>query len=243
MSISISTARRPTSGGEMHRACAPGVGGEPSTPPRELAARRRDSRHIAAGERAGDRFCLPGRCRTTWDTLLGVTAEIRYDPEAVAFTVDGDHGIPISRDDAVVAPLDVVRDVEVAGFERALIEYEDKDGATTGYVFLCDVAVEKFDPDLSNRDVALTFLGGQLSAQPPMTSATTFPSSTPCSCSLRCLTATTPSTTAPTPTIRLATTLRSTRCACAARAAPSASSPSSALRPKRCSTPSRPRAS
>jgi hypothetical protein len=47
----------------------------------------------------------------TWDTFLVVTPEIRYDPEAVAFTVDGDQGIPISRDDAVVAPLDVVRDV------------------------------------------------------------------------------------------------------------------------------------
>jgi hypothetical protein len=101
----------------------------------------------------------------TWDTFLVVTPEIRYDPEAVTFTVDGAQGIPISRDDAVVAPLDVVRDVEVAGFERALTEYEDKDGATTGYVFLCDVPVERFDPDMSNRDVALTFLGGQLSAQ------------------------------------------------------------------------------
>ena len=100
-----------------------------------------------------------------WGTFPVVTREIRYDPEAVAFTIDGEQEILISRDDAVVAPLDLVRDVEVAGFERALSEYEDKDGARAGYVFLSDVPVEKFDPDMSKRDVALTFLGGQLSAR------------------------------------------------------------------------------
>ena len=100
-----------------------------------------------------------------WGTFLVVTPEIRYDPEAVAFTIDGEQEILISRDDAVVAPLDKVRDVEAASFERALSEYEDKDGATAGYVFFSDVPVEKFDPDMSKRDVALTFLGGQLSAE------------------------------------------------------------------------------
>lgn len=83
----------------------------------------------------------------------------------MAFTVDGRQAITISRDDAVVAPLACLKDVEVSSFEQALGEYEEQDGATVNYVFLCDVAIEDFDPDMSHRDVALTFLAGRVEAQ------------------------------------------------------------------------------
>lgn len=94
-----------------------------------------------------------------------MTSEIRYDPEAVAFTVDGSHEILISGDDAVVAPLAALAEAEVSSFETALGEYEEQDAATVNYVFLSDTPVDEFDPDISDRHVGLTFLGGRLSAE------------------------------------------------------------------------------
>jgi len=94
-----------------------------------------------------------------------VTPEIRYDPEAVAFTVDGSQEVLISRDDAVVAPLAALAEADVSSFEAALAEYEEHDAATVNYVFLSDTPIDEFDPDTSDRDVGLTFLGGRLSAE------------------------------------------------------------------------------
>lgn len=60
---------------------------------------------------------------------------IRYDAEAVAFTVDGRQAIEISRDDAVVAPLTCIEAVEISSLEQALGKYEEQDVATVNYVF------------------------------------------------------------------------------------------------------------
>jgi hypothetical protein len=91
--------------------------------------------------------------------------EIEYDPESVSFTIAGETVISISRDDAVVAALEAVSSVTVSSLEHALGAYEEQDGATVSIVFIADVPVAEFDPDLSRRDVALDFLGGRLTAQ------------------------------------------------------------------------------
>ena len=91
--------------------------------------------------------------------------EIEYDPESVSFTIDGETAIPIARDDAIVGALEAVASATVASLEAALNVYEEQDAATVSYVFLADVPLAEFDPDLSPRQVWLGFLGGRLTVE------------------------------------------------------------------------------
>lgn len=93
------------------------------------------------------------------------SAQFRYDPENVAFTVGSDHTLAISRDDAIVAPLDLVANVPIAMFEQALRDDEDQDAATVSAVFLSDVPVDEFDPDVAHRAVSLSFVSNQLTVE------------------------------------------------------------------------------
>lgn len=92
-------------------------------------------------------------------------AEIKYDGEAVSFTIAGEPAVWVSRDDAVVASVESIAEATTNSFELALADYEERDAATVSAVFLSDVAASEFDPDLSMRDVRLDFLGGRLTAQ------------------------------------------------------------------------------
>jgi hypothetical protein len=92
-------------------------------------------------------------------------AEIKYDGEAVSFTVDGETVVSITRDDAVSASLENVAAVTTNSLERALADYEEQDATSVSAVFLSDVPADEFDPDLSTRDVWLGFLGSRLTAE------------------------------------------------------------------------------
>jgi hypothetical protein len=92
-------------------------------------------------------------------------AQFRYDPENVTFVVGTDETLPISRDDAIVAPVALVAEVPVAAFEQALKDYERHDAATVPMVFLSAVPIERFDPDLSERDVSLAFVADHLTVE------------------------------------------------------------------------------
>jgi hypothetical protein len=93
-----------------------------------------------------------------------VPRQITFNADRVGFDLDGEPVLDVSRDDAVAAPLSLLRDVTVTSLEHALAEYEERDGATVNYVFLSDVPTEEFDADLSPRHVGLDFIEDRLAA-------------------------------------------------------------------------------
>ena len=113
---------------------------------------------------ADDRGLRPSR--VSGRSLQPVSVvEIEYDPESSSFTVDGKTVIPIVRDDVLGAAREVVSSVGLGSLEHALAAYEEQDAATVTAVFVADVPIAQFDPDMSPRAVELGFLGGKLTAQ------------------------------------------------------------------------------
>jgi hypothetical protein len=87
----------------------------------------------------------------------------------VSFYDTGQHHRRAARDrglrkDALIAPLALLSDVDLASSSQALDAYEDADRAVPNDVFLSSASPEDLDADLSPRTVALSFIQQRLSA-------------------------------------------------------------------------------
>jgi hypothetical protein len=95
------------------------------------------------------------RAKATSVTMTGMPLDrIRYEPENHSFRVQGVDIEPI-RDDVIVFPFEIVKNVSVAYLAKALERYRDVDGGYFEDVFISDTPLADFDADTASRDMRL----------------------------------------------------------------------------------------